>query len=343
MQVPEAARPVLENRAVSTEASRDWGEAVTLQDALDVVRSVWRRALLAGTLAIPLGVVVGVVRPKRYVARASFVAEQTKVSNLPTGLGALAAQFGLDMAGEAARSPQFYRELLGTSGMLRSLLDSVVPVTPSESSSIRELLLGVNDSSRATTDRAIRRLRRTIDAGADARTSVVQFSVRAKTPLTAERMASILIGAIKHFNVATRQLQAKERRQFLEGRVADAYRALRNSEETLRQFYERNRRLSESPTLLFEESRMKRVIDLQQDLYTTLSKELETARIQEVNDTPTITIVDPPFASSKPSGPSVPALAALFFVLGVCVAGGWLVATAGGRGRRAVRATAGLG
>ena len=46
-----------------------------------------------------------------------------------------------------------------------------------------------------------------------------------------------LIGAIKHFNVATRQLQAKERRQFLEGRVADAYRALRNSEETLRQFY----------------------------------------------------------------------------------------------------------
>jgi len=179
-----------------------------------------------------------------------------------------------------------------------------------------------------------------IDAGADARTSVVQFSVRARTPLTAERMAGILIGAIKHFNVATRQLQAKERRQFLEGRVADAYRALRNSEETLRQFYERNRRLSESPTLLFEESRMKRVIDLQQDLYTTLSKELETARIQEVNDTPTITIVDPPFASSKPSGPSVPALAALFFVLGVCTAGGWLVATASGSGRKAVRATA---
>jgi uncharacterized protein involved in exopolysaccharide biosynthesis len=297
-------------------------------------------------LAMLLGVLVGIVRPKSYVARASFVAEQTKLSNLPSGLGALAAQFGLGMAGEAGRSPQFYRELLGTSGMLRSLLDSVVPVAASPSSlmSIRELLLGTTDSSRVKTDRAIRKLRKMIGATADPRTSVVQFSVRARTPLTAERMASILIEAIKHFNVVTRQLQARERRQFLEGRVADAYQALRSSEENLRQFYERNRRLSESPTLLFEESRMKRVIELRQELYTTLSKELEMARIEEINDTPTITIVDPPYASSKPSGPTVPVVALLFFVVGVCTAAGWLVvATASGRGREAVRATAAFG
>ena len=318
-------------------AVRELGKGVTFEEALSAVRRVWRRALFGGLVALPFGVLVGLLRPKTYVARASFIAEQTKVTSLPSGLGALAAQFGLDMAGEAGRSPQFYSELLSTSDMLRSLLDSVVPLSPGDSTTIRELLLGARDTSRAGTDRALRKLRSTIQAGADARTSVVTFSVRTRTPATAERMAAILIGQIKHFNVTIRQLQARERREFLEGRVADAYQTLRSSEEELRQFYERNRRFSESPALVFEESRMKRAIELRQELYTTLSKELETARIQEINDTPTITIVDRPFSSNRPSGPTVPVLGAMLFVLGAFVTAGWLAVTPASRGSSVAR------
>jgi uncharacterized protein involved in exopolysaccharide biosynthesis len=305
----------------------DSGEGITVRDALSILTRIWRRAFLVGLLAIPAAVLIGLVRPKNYVATASFVAEQTKLASLPSGLGALAAQFGLDMPGDAGRSPQFYSELLRTSELLRDLLDTMVPLPSGASTTIRVLLTGSTDTSRRNTDRALRKLRRRIGAGADARTSVVTFSVRAKTPLIAERMAQALISEIKHFNVTTRQLQARERRQFLDGRVADAYQNLRSTEEALRQFYERNRRFSESPTLLFEESRMKRAIELQQELYTTLSKELETARIQEVNDTPTITIIDPPFAPSRPSGPTVLVLAVIAFLLGAGGAGLWLGAT----------------
>ena len=74
---------------------------------------------------------------------------------------------------------------------------------------------------------------------------------------------------------------------------------------------------------------MKRKIDLRQELYTTLSKELETARIQEVNDTPTITLVDAPFASSKPTGPTIWMLGVLFFALGIVVEAIWLFARRG--------------
>jgi uncharacterized protein involved in exopolysaccharide biosynthesis len=323
---------------VTARPQQGLGESVTLLDVLNLARRIWRRVLLAALIATPVGVAVGVLRPKSYVARASFVAEQTKLGSLPSGLGALAAQFGLDIPGDAGRSPQFYSQLLSTSDMLRSLLDSVVPVSPRDSTTIRELLLGVKDTSRNGTDRALRKLRKRIQAAADARTSVVTLSVRTVTPATAERMAGILIGQIKHFNVSTRQLQAKERRQFLEGRVADAYEILRTSEEELRRFYERNRRFSESPTLVFEESRMKRAVELRQELYTTLSKELEAARIQEVNDTPTITIVDLPFSSSRPSGPTIPVFGAVFFVLGACIASGWLAAAPASRIRGAARA-----
>jgi len=286
---------------------------------------------VAAIVGLAFGIFVGLIRPKSYVARASFIAEQPKVTSIPSGLGALAAQFGLDIGSDAGRSPQFYRELITTTGLLRSLLDSLVPISADKSSTIRELLGGDSDTSRISTDRVLRRLRERIQADADARTSVVAFKIRATTPTTAERMAMIVLGGIRHFNVTTRQLQARERREFLEGRVADAYQTLRTAEAALRDFYLRNRRFEESPTLVFEESRMKRVITLQQELYTSLSKELETARIQEVNDTPTITLVDPPFASSKPSGPSVAVLAVFFAALGLGGAVVWFIAKTGVR------------
>jgi len=147
------------------------------------------------------------------------------------------------------------------------------------------------------------------------------------TPSAAEGLEGLLIRAIKHFNVATRQLQARELRIFLEKRVADALQGLHESETNLRTFYESNRRFTDSPQLLFEESRMKRQVDLRQELFTTLSKELESARIDEVNDTPTITIIDSPFASSRPDGPSILILSILGFMLGICARGGWLVLT----------------
>jgi len=302
---------------------RGWGEHVTLQEFLDSLRQVWRPVLLGGILAIPIGVLVGTLRPKRYVAHAAFMAEQTSLSSLPSGLGALAAQFGVNLANEGTRSPQFYSDLLGTTALLTSLLDSTVDSTQPLGGTVRVLLIGTNDNSRQSTDRSLRKLRRRVHATADSRTSVVQLSVSAETPRVAERMAGALLEEVKHFNVSTRQLLARERRVFLEGRVTDAYHALSASEEALRRFYEGNRRFSESPALVFDESRMKRGIELRQELYTTLSKELETARIQEINDTPTITVIDPPTASSRPSGPTVIGLAALFFILGVCSTTAW--------------------
>src|ERR1043166_2820127 len=98
----------------------DWGEAVSLEYFFSLVGRVWRRVLLAALAASAVGALVGILRPKSYIAHASFIAEQTKLPSLPSGLGALAAQFGIDMSGDAGRSPQFYRELLGTSGLLRS-------------------------------------------------------------------------------------------------------------------------------------------------------------------------------------------------------------------------------
>ena len=290
---------------------------LTFEDVAAAVRRNWRSELLWGIVGAVGGVAVSLLRPKEYEARASFVPEQTKPRNLPAGLGALAAQFGFDVNGSVDRSPQFYRDLVLTTGLLSEILDSSVTVRPGEPATVGRLFLASEDTSRAGLDRVLRRLRRHIGAEADPRTSVVTITVTAPSPLAAETIAGLLIRHVQQFNVVSRQLQARRTRIFLETRVADALQGLHDAEDQLRHFYEQNRRYSDSPQLVFEETRLKRQVDLRQDLYTTLSKQLESTRIDEVNDTPNITVIDPPFASSRPTGPGILTLAVLSVLLAI--------------------------
>ena len=51
------------------------------------------------------------------------------------------------------------------------------------------------------------------------------------------------------------------------------------------------------------EHRLQRAVDLKQEVYVSLAKSYDEARIAEVRDTPVITIIDSAVAPDKPSGP----------------------------------------
>jgi len=299
--------------------------ALTFDDLVEAVRRARRSLVAWGIAGLIAGAILGLVRPRTYTARTSFVVEQPSARSLPSGLGALALQFGLDVGTEAGRSPQFYHGLLGTTGLLASILDSALSGSPGAQITVRQAVGAGDDTSHARLDGAVRRLRKHIASQVDARTGIVSVAVSARRPAAAEGIETLLIAAVRRFNVSARQLQARELRQFLEKRVAAASADLEAAEQALRGFYERNRRFNESPALVFEESRLKRQVELRQDLFVSLSKQLESARIEEVNDTPTITTVDPPFASTRPDGPGILALAIIGLVLGVATRVGRLV------------------
>src|SRR2546430_10409083 len=78
---------------------------------------------------------------------------------------------------------------------------------------------------------------------------------------------------------------------------------LRRAEEAVKTFYERNRGWQQAPELVFEEARLRRQVNIGQEVYLTLKREYETARIEEVNDTPVITVIDtavPPERRTSP-------------------------------------------
>src|SRR5207302_3590136 len=136
-------------------------------------------------------------------------------------------------------------------------------------------------------------------------------------PVLAAAVANRFVAYLNDFNTKSRQSQARERRKFIEQRLADGEGELRTAEESLRTFYERNRSWQQSPQLVFEEGRLRRQVDLRQEVQRTLRREYETARIEEVNDTPVITVIEPATLPTQPSAPRLGALLGLVLLFSV--------------------------
>jgi uncharacterized protein involved in exopolysaccharide biosynthesis len=250
-------------------------------------------------LGVPLAaaaltsVVVLLMRPS-YAATASFVPENPLESRLPSGLAGLASQFGVGL-GEASRSPAFYADLLRSRQILGNVLEAKIgDPQGSDSTTIYGLYRITGPTPERRFDEGVKALRERITVAVDQRTSVVRVTVEAPYPIAARDVLQLLLDRLSDFNVHTRQSTAGERRKFIEGRVTSAEEQLRAAEEGLRAFYERNRQWQSSPQLRFEEQRLTRQVAVQQELYLTLRREYETARIEEVNNTPVLTIIDHP-------------------------------------------------
>ena len=68
---------------------------------------------------------------------------------------------------------------------------------------------------------------------------------------------------------------------------------------------------------------MRRQVEIRQEVYLTLRREYETARIEEVNDTPVITVVDPAVPPERKSKPKRILLASVALFLGAIVGVSW--------------------
>jgi capsule polysaccharide export protein KpsE/RkpR len=181
------------------------------------------------------------------------------------------------------------REVLGAV-LNAKIADSV----GSDSITIYELYRIRGETPEMRFDDGLKTLRNHITVAVDQRTSVVRLTVEAPTPTTARDVAQLVLDRLSDFNLNTRQSTAGERRRFAEGRVAATERELRGAEEALRTFYDRNRQWEDSPQLRFEEQRLNRQVAVHQEVYLTMRREYELARVEEVNNTPILTVIDRP-------------------------------------------------
>lgn len=282
---------------------------------LGLVNLVLRQLKLILTLAVLFGGLAfayAFTRPRMYTAAASFLLQAPKLSGNVPGL---AAQLGVSLPStDPAQSPAFYVETIKSRGILTALTDTTFTYPDGRGGNVsRRLADAYRIRERQPALRRedlLEKLTTVIDVRQSVKTGVVSFSVDAPAPHLAAAIATAILRELTHFNMQRRQSQAAAERRFTQKRLAEVGAELRDSERRLEAFLAQNRSIANSPTLRFQQERLTREVELRRSLYMSLAQSFEQARIDEVRDTPQLTVLQ---------APEVPARASSRFVLGKAV------------------------
>jgi uncharacterized protein involved in exopolysaccharide biosynthesis len=305
-------KPAMQNHGAANESMAEDGryQSRPVNDealALGLVNVLLRRRSLL--IVVPLVLLVAaatyrLLQPRQYTATAAFMPQRQSAS--PPGLSGIAAQFGITMPNtDRAESPAFYADLIESRAILEPLVATTFSVAQGRrqrSGTVLELLeiKGAGPIQRRAA--AYQRLRRDIVVRTSRTTDIVRVSVAAPWPSLAEQMTARILELVNRFNLNARQSQAGLERQFVESRMDEARRQLAGAEANLQEFLQRNRDFRNSPQLVMTHDRLEREVDWRQQVFTSLAQSYEESRIDEVRNTPVITIMEPPAQPARPDG-----------------------------------------
>ena len=282
-------------RAVTSHGTSRAALAVTLR----------RRAhfWLGLTLGVAVVAVAGaMLLPRWYTSGASLTVDAGPAMGASAGMLGIASQLGIASVGGQS-SPLFYGDLLQSRSVQDRILTATLPVgRQGRPTTLVQLWGGTLSPSAAEWSAARRKLSAHMTTSVNARTGVISFSVDGPSATSAKLMADTALRALNDVIVLLRRQRATSERRFLEARWSDAGDSVRAHEARLRSFYERNR-IVQSPSLQFEEARLRRDIERLAAIYAQLGTQLEQARIQEIRDTPAVGIIDPPIEPARKSSP----------------------------------------
>ena len=294
------------------------------------IRFVARHRVLLLVAPVVAGIAAAtyaLLQEPAYTASAAFAGNGSDPNR--AGLSGLAAQFGVRVpAGDASQTPQFYADLLRS----HQLLDAAAGTryTYHTAGGVRAGTL--DDAFEATgKSPALRRentimaldQRTTVSIGRE--TGVVRVSVSSTSAELSVAVVQRMLELINKYNLETRQSRASAERKFTEARKDAAQAELRASEERVEAFNRANRKYLNSPDLGSQSQRLQRDVGMRSQVYTTLVQAFEQARIDEVRDTPVISVIEPPYLPVRPDRRGL-IRTALFAMVLATVAGGALAA-----------------
>lgn len=273
----------------------------------------------AGAVVLATGALaflVSLLLPTWYTASATFTVDATPTMNLSgAGVLGLASQLGLGGAlGSGTTSAQYFADVLGSPAVTDRVALGAIPRSSSGDAANDFGSPGIDAPPRKR-DAARKKFSKHFGTSVNARTSAISFSVDARTPYAARAAADTLLARLNAVVIELRRRRANAERTFIEHRLDSAAVRQLALEDTLRSFYATNRITTGSPNLQFAEARLRRRVDFAIDLANQLRTQLEQAKLQEVRDTPVLSIITTPEEPGRRSAPNrrLIVLAALVF------------------------------
>lgn len=265
---------------------------------------------VAATVFVLVAIAVA-FRPRMYTASASFMPQSSDRG--ASSFAGLAAQFGINLSsGDVGESPQFYADLLGSREILYRVIEATYEFEglrrswfSSDSAFFSGTLMDLYEVRMRSPGRrledALGELRKDMSVRANRETGVISIAVSARWPPLAFQVAERMLELVNEFNMETRQTRAATERRFVEGRLEQVRNELDDSEDALKSFLQQNRDFRDSPFLSFEHDRLQREVLHRQQVVTSIAQSYEQARIDEVRNTPLITVIEQPKVPPVPN------------------------------------------
>lgn len=284
---------VITEAALGTQRERDYLQPISLLTLLNVLL---RHGKIIGMVALIPALAAAVPTlfgGRSYSATASFVPQLSGMS----AISGLAAQFGLSTSSsDPSQSPAFYIELVQSREILGPVAQQSYKRNENSAapeSTFVQLHGGKEVGPAKRRQAAIQYLRNVVKAKSSTTTNVITLTVTDHSPWIADQVLNNVLARLNDFNLRRRQGQATVEKQFAEARLAEVGANLRSAEDKLQLFLETNR-VRVAPELTLDEDRLRRNIEMQQQLYNSLLESFETAKLNEVRDNPVINIIDQP-------------------------------------------------
>jgi uncharacterized protein involved in exopolysaccharide biosynthesis len=270
-------------------------------------------ALLLAIVVIPFKL----LSPRTYTSVSQFLPEgRSRASEL----AGLAAQFGVSVeSGRESSSPQFYIDLLRSPVILGQAVDRTYTLQKA-GGPVAINLIDHFDTRVETPERsralAMRALESNLRTTLFVKTNVVELGVKAGDAALAAQVNATLLDLLNGFNSDSRQSRAAAERAFLETRSAAVAAELRAAEDQFESFLRANRQWRNSPELSFAHERHASNIGHLRQVYMSILQSYEQARIDEIRDTPVLTIVQAPVQPVWPDARGTVRIGLIALVLG---------------------------
>lgn len=257
---------------------------------------------------------------RMFLAYATFT---VRGSRAPTQMSDIAAQLGLTIgSGDENQSPAFYADLVTSRAILRPVSLKTYPISTSQGPVRRSLasVFGIEEKNPAVAaSRAADELRSRVSVTSAGRTGIITLRARAERPQLAQQILQNMLSELDTYNLAMRRERAAAERDFVERTLTDARAALTQAESQLSAFLQVNRDYSSAPVLRMENDRLERAVRMRQQIYTAVAQSFERAKIEEIRDLPTISLLDQPEARIAPERPQAIRKTLLGLIVGLLV------------------------
>lgn len=318
----------------------DDDEIDLLELTISIIRRTWRRKVLAAVsfvLVLGIAFYVAMTAVTFYKTEAKIIYQAASSSTTGGNLGALASLAGLSM--KKGDDPSAYLEdIILSRYMLQSilnekwLLSKALPDTDMDTLTpvpLQTLWKIKPDTTHEGWQIALEHgLIGTLRGGRhkyivftqDKKTGIIKLTTEFQDPRVSFDVNNFIFNQLNDILLNRMHFKASENRKFIEERLAEMRQTLKESEDDLRMFRQRNK-LRIDPTEELEDARLLREVTTNQGIMIQLRTQYELAKIEEARDMPVLDIID---ASTRPIYPSKPkrklivligGMAAVFFAI----------------------------